>query len=81
MTAALPYHTEEGIKTVFGKVIALRGTWTGEHGIGTARSKYMHLGWDQLTLDFVKGIKEASDPRGMLNPGRGVGLLCQGNRQ
>ncbi len=64
---------EEGIETVLRKVIALGGTLTGEHGIGTAKSRYMHLEWDQPTLDFMKGIKEVFDPQGLLNPGKVFG--------
>jgi len=45
------------------------GTVTGEHGTGAVRARYMrseHGG----ALDVMKRIKNAMDPKGLLNPGK-----------
>ena len=61
---------EEGIEVVLKKVIEFGGTLTGEHGIGTAKNRYLHLEWDPSTLDFMKQIKSVFDPENLLNPGK-----------
>jgi glycolate oxidase len=47
----------------------LGGTVSSEHGIGLARAQYME---EQLgeALMFMKAIKKALDPKGILNPGK-----------
>ncbi|HJH32197.1 MAG TPA: FAD-binding protein [Methanosarcinaceae archaeon] len=49
--------------------IMLGGTVSAEHGIGSARSKYMRLERGNA-LDVMILIKRALDPRGILNPGK-----------
>jgi len=61
---------EQGIETVLNKVIELGGTLTGEHGIGLAKSNYLHLEFDPATLDNMKRIKQVFDPDNILNPGK-----------
>ncbi len=61
---------EEGILTVFKKVVELGGTLTGEHGIGLAKQNYLHLEFDEPTLRFMRGIKEVFDPDELINPGK-----------
>ncbi len=61
---------EEGIETVLRKVTQLGGTLTGEHGIGLAKNRYLHLEFDATTLDYMKRIKNEFDPENLLNPGK-----------
>ena len=49
--------------------IMLGGTVSAEHGIGSARSKYMRLEHGDA-LDAMILIKRALDPSGILNPGK-----------
>ena len=49
--------------------IMLGGTVSAEHGIGSARSKYMRLEHGDA-LDVMILIKRALDPKGILNPGK-----------
>ncbi len=49
--------------------LALNGTVTGEHGIGIVRAKYMEREHG-LALDVMRSIKQALDPKNILNPGK-----------
>ncbi len=57
---------------IFQAAADLDGTLSGEHGIGLAKSKYLPLVMNQDTIDFMKTIKQAVDPDGILNPGKFV---------
>ncbi len=61
---------DEGIEKVLRKVVELGGTLTGEHGIGLAKSKYIGLEFDVVTLKYMKYFKEVFDPDNLLNPGK-----------
>src|SRR5215213_4567774 len=51
--------------------LALRmgGTTTGEHGVGVARAPYMAREHGPA-LDVMRRIKQAMDPKGIMNPGK-----------
>ncbi len=49
--------------------VALGGTVTGEHGTGAVRQQYMRLEHGPA-LDAMKKLKDAFDPKGILNPGK-----------
>lgn len=55
---------------LFEAALALGGTLTGEHGIGTLKRRWLadELGDDQVALQ--RGIKAVFDPNGILNPGK-----------
>jgi D-lactate dehydrogenase (cytochrome) len=55
------------------RAIALDGTCTGEHGVGLRKQAYLldELGAD--TVDLMRRIKQALDPRCILNPGKVFG--------
>jgi glycolate oxidase len=57
---------------IFQAAAELDGTLSGEHGIGLAKAKYLPLVMNQDTIDFMKTIKQAVDPDGILNPGKFV---------
>jgi D-lactate dehydrogenase len=52
------------------RVLALGGTLSGEHGIGTAKRRFVALEIDPATLAIMRGIKQQFDPHGLLNPGK-----------
>ncbi|MCF8255991.1 MAG: FAD-binding protein [Flavobacteriales bacterium] len=66
------WHKEvnEGIADIFREVVRLGGTLSGEHGIGIAKRPYMHLAMQEANLRLMRGIKDAFDPNGILNPGK-----------
>lgn len=49
--------------------IAADGTSTGEHGVGIGKKKYMAAEFGEA-LDVMRLIKQALDPKGILNPGK-----------
>ncbi|MDR2734627.1 MAG: FAD-binding protein [Spirochaetota bacterium] len=55
---------------IFRQAVALGGTITGEHGVGIAKSDWLGLRLDPLTLDLCRAIKKLFDPKNLLNPGK-----------
>ena len=61
---------ERAIDQLFHDVIDLRGTLSGEHGIGVLKASYLPLeqGADLITLQ--RDLKRVFDPENLLNPGK-----------
>ena len=55
---------------LFQAVVGLEGSITGEHGIGFSKSKFLALELSDHTIETMRGLKRAFDPRGILNPGK-----------
>jgi len=55
---------------IFDAAIAMGGTITGEHGVGLAKKKYLPRLVGEPGLKVMRGIKQAFDPAGILNPGK-----------
>ncbi len=55
---------------IFTMAIELGGTLTGEHGIGTLKLPYLDMAVSPDVLSVLKDIKQALDPKGILNPGK-----------
>lgn len=68
--AETPAHVWEAADDLFRAAIALGGTLTGEHGIGTLKRRWLaeELGDDQWELQ--RQIARVFDPLGILNPGK-----------
>jgi glycolate oxidase len=64
---------EKAIDAIFEKALALGGTLSGEHGIGTAKSKYLEKETNRATIIYSRRIKAALDPKNILNPGKIIG--------
>jgi D-lactate dehydrogenase len=52
------------------RVIALGGTLSGEHGIGTEKRRFLPQEIDPATLGLMRAIKRQFDPQGLFNPGK-----------
>jgi D-lactate dehydrogenase (cytochrome) len=49
---------------------AVQGTCTGEHGIGLGKRDKLVAEFGETTVDLMRSIKAAWDPKGILNPGK-----------
>ncbi|PHR28792.1 MAG: glycolate oxidase subunit GlcD [Desulfotalea sp.] len=58
------------MEKVFEAAVNLRGAISGEHGIGTSKAKYMSMGLNRATIEYMQRIKAALDPLNILNPGK-----------
>jgi glycolate oxidase len=58
------------IRELFGEVIKLGGTISGEHGIGLVQKPYMDIAFPEVSLNLMRQIKMVFDPKGILNPGK-----------
>jgi FAD/FMN-containing dehydrogenase len=58
------------VKDLFGKVIEMGGTISGEHGIGITKAPYMEMEISGPALELMRRLKKAFDPNGILNPGK-----------
>jgi len=56
---------------VFRAALDLGGTLTGEHGVGVLKRRWLELELGADVMDVHRSIKNALDPAGILNPGKG----------
>ena len=56
---------------VFRAALNLGGTLTGEHGVGVLKRRWLELELGSDVMDVHRSIKNAMDPTGILNPGKG----------
>jgi glycolate oxidase len=59
-----------GIREIFEVCIELKGTISGEHGIGYVQKHYMDIPFGKTELNLQKEIKRLFDPKGIMNPGK-----------
>ncbi len=59
---------DDGLARLFRAVIDLRGTLSGEHGIGTSKAEFLPLEQSAELIALERRLKAAFDPRGLLNP-------------
>lgn len=59
---------EDAVDEMFDVAIKLNGTLSGEHGIGTAKSKWMEKETSKGTIEYSRRLRRALDPKGLFNP-------------
>ena len=57
-------------RVLFERVVELEGSISGEHGIGFAKAPYIGIELSADAIALMKRVKNAFDPRGILNPGK-----------
>lgn len=60
----------KGIREIFELTVALKGTISGEHGIGFVQKNYMDIAFSKVHLELMERIKYVFDPNNILNPGK-----------
>jgi D-lactate dehydrogenase len=69
-----PGETEKAhdcLDEMFSLVLGLRGTLSGEHGVGIEKRDYVDRELGAHALDLMRAIKRQFDPNGILNRGKG----------
>jgi D-lactate dehydrogenase (quinone) len=73
-----PEQTEKAqhcLDEIFSLVLKLKGTLSGEHGIGLEKRDFVDRELDANSLKLMRNIKRQFDPNGILNPDKMFPLL------
>lgn len=68
--AAWKAHAGEAEALVNAIAVELGGSFSAEHGIGQSKRHAMTSYKDPVALDLMRRVKQALDPRGLMNPGK-----------
>ncbi|OWP83295.1 FAD-binding oxidoreductase [Flavobacterium davisii] len=60
----------KGIREIFELTLSLKGTLSGEHGIGWVQKNYMDIAFSKVHLELMEQIKYVFDPNNIMNPGK-----------
>ncbi|KAI9265161.1 hypothetical protein BDA99DRAFT_437154 [Phascolomyces articulosus] len=69
----IPSEFEEATRlnqNLIERAIKMEGSITGEHGVGFGKKKYLRSELGDNTIDLMWTIKNAMDPKGIMNPGK-----------
>ncbi|MBL8539185.1 MAG: FAD-binding protein [Betaproteobacteria bacterium] len=61
---------EACLEEVFDLVVALGGTLSGEHGVGSEKRAFIGKELDAPTIALMRKVKQVFDPANVLNPGK-----------
>jgi glycolate oxidase subunit GlcD len=61
---------EEAARELFALAVELNGSISGEHGVGLVKNGQLALQWAPRAVAMHEAIKQAFDPKGLLNPGK-----------
>jgi len=61
---------DAAIEALFQRVVDLRGTLSGEHGIGVLKAPYLSMEQSPVLIALQEKIKNVFDPKHILNPGK-----------
>ncbi len=65
---------EEAVDEIFNVALALGGTLSGEHGVGTAKAQWLEKETSRGTIMFSRRMRKAIDPKGLFNTSKMVGV-------
>ncbi|MBB5692970.1 FAD-binding oxidoreductase [Muricoccus pecuniae] len=57
-------------RQIVARGLSLGGTCSGEHGVGMGKAEFLEQEHGMEALAVMRGIKNALDPKGILNPGK-----------
>ena len=57
-------------RKIVARGLALGGTCSGEHGVGMGKAEFLEQEHGMEALAVMRSIKQALDPKGILNPGK-----------
>ena len=60
----------KGIREIFELTVSLKGTLSGEHGIGWVQKNYMDIAFSKTHIELMEQIKYIFDPNNIMNPGK-----------
>ncbi|HUW11236.1 MAG TPA: FAD-linked oxidase C-terminal domain-containing protein, partial [Anaerolineae bacterium] len=61
---------EKAVGEIFAAAVELGGTLSGEHGVGVLKRPYLESALGPVSIEMQRRIKEAWDPKNILNPGK-----------
>ena len=61
---------DQALQEILELVIKLKGTISGEHGVGISKKPYIGMEISATGLELMSRIKKAFDPNDILNPGK-----------
>ena len=61
---------QEAAIAIFEEATRLGGALSGEHGVGTLKRAFLERNLGVAAVDTMRAVKDALDPRGILNPGK-----------
>jgi glycolate oxidase len=64
--------TKQAAGDIFAASVRLGGTLSGEHGVGTLKMPFLEQDIGPLYIEVMDKIKQALDPKNILNPGKVV---------
>ncbi|HET7545411.1 MAG TPA: FAD-linked oxidase C-terminal domain-containing protein [Polyangiaceae bacterium] len=64
----------ETFSLIMEQALALGGTITGEHGVGTLKAEFLERQLDPDLIELHRAIKRAFDPDWLLNPGKVISV-------
>jgi FAD/FMN-containing dehydrogenase len=68
-----PGELERGLKAgerTLALALGIGGSISGEHGVGYVKRAFLGAQWDRAAIAAHRRVKEALDPKGLLNPGK-----------
>ncbi len=71
---------EEVYTDIVERAIEMGGTCTGEHGVGRGKRKYLASEHGEESVEAMRAIKRALDPKDTLNPGKIFPETAKGER-
>jgi len=63
---------EQMVGEIFSVALDVGGTLSGEHGVGTFKLPYVRQALGDVSVETQRRIKQALDPRNIMNPGKVV---------